>query len=56
VAIPAAPIKAMPKVGEFETEVMAFPQGTHDDQVDSMAQALEWVSLRARDVVRQGHF
>jgi phage terminase large subunit-like protein len=41
---------------EFETEVMAFPHGTHDDQVDSMAQALEWVSRRTRNQVQQGHF
>ena len=55
-AIPAAPIKAMPKVGEFETEVMAFPRAPTTTRSNSMAQALEWVSLRARNVVRQGHF
>ena len=33
-----------PWLDEFETEVMAFPHGAHDDQVDLMAQALDWVS------------
>jgi predicted phage terminase large subunit-like protein len=26
----------------FRAEVMAFPRGRHDDQVDSMSQALKW--------------
>lgn len=30
----------MPWVGEFVEECSAFPTGTHDDQVDSMSQAL----------------
>ncbi len=37
-------------LGEFEAEVMAFPHGSHDDQVDSMAQALAWVTRRKRTV------
>jgi len=45
-----------PWLDEFETEVMAFPHGAHDDQVDSMAQALDWVSRRIRNQVRQGYF
>ena len=49
------PYKA-PWLDEFETEVMAFPHGAHDDQVDSMAQALDWVSRRIRNQVRQGYF
>jgi len=49
------PTKA-PWLDDFETEVMAFPNGAHDDQVDSMAQALDWVSRRTRNQVRQGHF
>ena len=27
----------------FRNEVMAFPRGRHDDQVDSLSQALEYV-------------
>ena len=42
--------KNTPWLGEFEAEVMAFPHGSHDDQVDSMAQALAWVTRRKRTV------
>lgn len=31
---------------EFRTELLAFPDGRHDDQVDSMSQFLEWASTR----------
>jgi phage terminase large subunit-like protein len=48
--------KKAPWLDEFETEVMAFPHGAHDDQVGSMAQALDWVSRRIRNQVRQGYF
>ena len=44
-----------PWLGDFEAEVMAFPQGTHDDQVDSMAQALAWIT-RPRPKARSGTF
>lgn len=27
---------------EFRTEILAFPNGAHDDQVDSMVQAIDW--------------
>jgi hypothetical protein len=30
----------------FRHELMAFPNGRHDDQVDSVAQFLDWMSLR----------
>jgi predicted phage terminase large subunit-like protein len=30
---------------EFRNEVLAFPQGKHDDQVDSMSQALKYMSV-----------
>ncbi len=33
-------------LGEFQTEIMAFPCGRHDDQVDSLAQFLAWASKR----------
>lgn len=29
--------------GDFMVEVLAFPNGRHDDQVDSMTQALIWM-------------
>ena len=28
---------------DFETEVTKFPNGKHDDQIDSMSQALDWI-------------
>jgi predicted phage terminase large subunit-like protein len=33
---------------EFRSEVMAFPNGRHDDQVDSLAQALAWFTKPKR--------
>jgi predicted phage terminase large subunit-like protein len=32
------------------TELLAFPHGRHDDQVDSIAQALAWLDQRKRDL------
>ncbi len=29
---------------DFQTEVLQFPHGRHDDQVDSLSQFLAWVS------------
>ncbi len=37
-------------LGEFATEVQAFPYARHDDQVDSMAQALEHGMRALREV------
>ncbi|MCJ2049811.1 phage terminase large subunit [Methylobacterium sp. J-070] len=37
-------------LGEFEKEILAFPHGRHDDQVDSMSQFLIW----ARDDLDAG--
>jgi predicted phage terminase large subunit-like protein len=28
----------------FRTEILAFPHGVHDDQIDSMSQALSYLS------------
>jgi phage terminase large subunit-like protein len=33
-------------LGPFKHELMAFPNGRHDDQVDSVAQFLDWTSQR----------
>jgi hypothetical protein len=32
------------------TELLAFPHGRHDDQVDSIAQALAWLDQRKRSL------
>lgn len=37
-----------PWLGDFQAEVMQFPHGKHDDQVDSMSQALKWQRERSR--------
>jgi hypothetical protein len=31
-------------LGEFTAELLAFPSGRHDDQVDALSQFLEWLS------------
>ncbi len=36
--------KQAPWLAEFQNEVLAFPHGAHDDQVDSMSQFLAWAS------------
>jgi predicted phage terminase large subunit-like protein len=33
-----------PWLAEFEKELLAFPHGRHDDQVDTLLLALEWLS------------
>jgi predicted phage terminase large subunit-like protein len=35
-------------LGTFLLELLAFPNGKHDDQVDSVSQFLNWASLRRR--------
>jgi predicted phage terminase large subunit-like protein len=35
-----------PWLHDFQLEVLAFPNGRHDDQVDSMAQFLRWIAKR----------
>ena len=32
-----------PWLGEFLTELLSFPYGRHDDQVDSVSQFLRWL-------------
>jgi predicted phage terminase large subunit-like protein len=39
---------------EFRNEVLAFPDGKHDDQVDSMSQALKYISVRRGPIVVDG--
>jgi predicted phage terminase large subunit-like protein len=35
-----------PWLDDLKSEVLAFPHGLHDDQVDSISQALNWLSNR----------
>lgn len=35
-----------PWIADFVAEFAAFPSGTHDDQVDAMSQALNWIAKR----------
>jgi hypothetical protein len=44
-AAPPSPREAS-WLGPFRHELMAFPNGRNDDQVDSVAQFLDWMSLR----------
>jgi predicted phage terminase large subunit-like protein len=37
-----------PWLRDFETEMMQFPNGKFDDQVDSVSQFLSWVDQRRR--------
>ena len=42
------PVEA-PWRNEFLLELLAFPSGKHDDQVDSVSQFLGWAALRLWD-------
>ncbi len=46
----------MGRVGldEFKAEIMAFPNGRFDDQVDSLSQFLGWAEHRKRIRVGSG--
>ena len=37
-----------PWLGAYETELLAFPMGRHDDQVDSTSQALHYLTARTQ--------
>ncbi len=39
--------KSAPWLGEFLTELLSFPNGRHDDQVDSVSQFLRWLQTAA---------
>ncbi len=39
---------------DFRSELMAFPQSRHDDQVDSLSQFLTWITDRPRYSVQYG--
>jgi predicted phage terminase large subunit-like protein len=40
-----------PWLDDLRSELLAFPQGLHDDQVDSISQALKWMSRPRRKSV-----
>jgi predicted phage terminase large subunit-like protein len=42
--IPAPPGYDQTSIDEFITEFATFPNGSHDDQVDAMSQALSWLA------------
>ncbi|MHC4933939.1 MAG: phage terminase large subunit, partial [Planctomycetota bacterium] len=39
-----------PWLGDFEVELLAFPFGRYDDQVDSLSQFLTWAAKQHRRV------
>lgn len=41
-------------LADFEHELFAFPNGRHDDQVDALAQLLEWVQTRHEGIMFAG--
>ena len=42
-------------LGDFKTELLAFPNGRHDDQVDSLSQFLTWIEQRRSRRMRVGY-
>ena len=40
-------------LGDFRSELLAFPHGRHDDQVDSLSQFLGWVDERRRHTMQR---
>ena len=40
--------ESAPWLKDFQNELLAFPNGRHDDQVDSLAQALAWLTKPKR--------
>ncbi len=39
-----------PWLQDFQTEILQFPRGRHDDQVDSLSQFLAWISRPTREI------
>lgn len=44
-----------PWLDNFKHELLAFPAGKHDDQVDSVAQFLEWIGTRRGRAKQERH-
>jgi len=36
---------------DFRTELLAFPYGSHDDQVDALSQLINWTKTRGISMV-----
>lgn len=47
--------RSNPWLGDFIEECAAFPNGTHDDQVDSMTQALIYLGPKANTSISRDH-
>lgn len=45
-----------PWLGDFETELLSFPNGRHDDQVDTVSQLFTWLEFRTRTRPLQGTY
>jgi len=45
--------ESAPWLAEFLGEILAFPGGAYDDQVDALSQFLEWMESMRRKVVKQ---
>ena len=43
-----------PWLDDLKAEVLAFPNGRHDDQVDALSQLLNWISTRWIDSISIG--
>ena len=46
--------ESAPWLDEFKDEIMAFPNGRFDDQVDSLSQFLGWAEFNKRNRVVSG--
>ena len=45
-----------PWLAQYLAELTAFPNGKHDDQVDSTAQALDWFKQASREPGILGYY
>jgi predicted phage terminase large subunit-like protein len=44
--------KVAPWLDELISELLAFPNGRHNDQVDSISQALTWFAQKRRNLIK----
>jgi phage terminase large subunit-like protein len=49
------PVKRTPALDGFLAELLAFPNGVHDDQVDSTSLFLGWLNQRRRTPQWEGN-
>jgi len=47
---------AAPWLADFETELLSFPNGRFDDQVDTVSQLLTWLHYRQASMPLQGTY